>query len=116
MKVQVLIKVEISNINIDDVMKEFPTLRMYLQWFQRTSNGMFISKAEVSRENGKDTLIGDSIDLRNSLLDWGFNEAGQYSGKDDKNGYPIYEDGDANKFFSKNPEGFKFNYYKICDL
>ena len=49
MKVQVLIKVEISNINIDDVMKEFPTLRMYLQWFQRTSNGMFISKAEVYR-------------------------------------------------------------------
>ena len=49
MKVQVLIKVEISNINIDDVMKQFPTLRMYLQWFQRTSNGMFISKAEVSR-------------------------------------------------------------------
>ena len=77
MKVQVLIKVEISNINIDDVMKEFPTLRMYLQWFQRTSNGMFISKAEVSREDGKDTLIGDSIDLRNSLLDWGFNEAEQ---------------------------------------
>ena len=116
MKVQVLIKVEISNININDVMKEFPTLRMYLQGFQRTSYGMFISKAEVSRENGKDTLIGDSIDLRNSLLDWAFNEAGQYSGKDDKDGYPIYEDGDANKFFSKNPEGFKFNYYKICNL
>ena len=116
MKVQVLIKVEISNINIDDVMKEFPTLRMYLQGFQRTSNGMFISKAEVSRENGKDTLIGDSIELRNSLLDWGFNEEGQYSGKDDKNGYPIYEDGDASKFFNKNPEGFKFKYYKICDL
>ena len=30
--------------------------------------------------------------------------------------YPIYEDGDANKFFNKHPEGFKFNYYKICDL
>lgn len=117
MKVQVLIKVEISNINIDDVMKEFPTLRMYLQWFQRTSNGMFISKAEVSREDGKkDTLDSNSIDLRNSLLDWGFNEAGQYSGKDDENGYPIYEDGDANKFFNKHPEGFKFNYYKLCDL
>ena len=30
MKVQVLIKVEISNINIDDAMKKFPTLRKYL--------------------------------------------------------------------------------------
>ena len=116
MKVQVLIKVEIPNINIDDAMKEFPTLRKYLQWFQRTSNGMFISRAEVSREDGKDTLIDDSIDLRNSLLDWKFNEAEQYSGKYDENSYPIYEDGDANKFFNKHPEGFEFTCYKICDI
>lgn len=117
MKVQVLIKVEISNINIDDVMKEFPTLRMYLQEFKRTRNGMFISEAEVSREEGKkDILRGDSIDLRNALFDWSFNESGQYSGKDDENGNPIYEDGDANKFFKKYPKGFKFKYYKLCDL
>lgn len=77
MRVQVLVKIEILNINIDDVMKEFPTLRMYLRGFQRTSNGMFISKAEVSRESDKkDTLIGNSIDVVNSLIDWGFNEAG----------------------------------------
>ena len=116
MKVEVLIKIEISNINIDDAMKEFPTLRKYLQWFQRTSDGMFLSRAKVLRENGKDTLIGNSIDLINSLLDWKLNEAQQYSGKYDENSYPIYEDGDANKFFNKHAEGFKFNYYKICDL
>ena len=116
MKVQVLIKVEISNINIDDAMKEFPTLRMYLQWFIRTSNGMFVSKAEVSREDGKDTLISDSIDLRNALLDWSFNETGRYSGKDDDNGNPIYEDGDANTFFSAHPDGFKFKFCRLCEL
>ena len=116
MKVEVLIKIEISNINIDDAMKEFPTLRKYLQWFQRTSDGMFLSRAKVLRENGEDTLIGNSIDLINSLRDWRLSEAQQYSGKYDENSYPIYEDGDANKFFNKHPEGFKFNYYKICDL
>ena len=75
-----------------------------------------MTSAKVLRENGKDTLIGNSIDLINSLLDWKLNEAQQYSGKYDENSYPIYEDGDANKFFNKHPEGFKFNYYKICDL
>lgn len=115
MEVNVLIKVKISNFNIDDVMKEFPTLRMYLDEFMRDSNGMFISKAKVSRENGKKDIL-DFIDLKLSLSDWAFNEAGQYSGKDDENGNPIYEDGDANKFFNKYPEGFKFEYYKLCDL
>lgn len=116
MKIPVLlqIKVEIPNSNIDDAIKEFPTLRIYLQSFKRTRNGMFISEAEVSRENDKeDTVLKDSIELRNALLDWSFNEAGQYSGND-KNGNPIYKD--ANKFFSKHPEGFHFKYYKICDL
>ena len=117
MEIQVLIKVEISNVNIDDVMKEFPTLKRYLQGFTRINNSMFVSKAKVLREDGKkDMLRGNSIGLFNSLLDWSVNEAGQYSGKDDENGNPIYEDGDANKFFNKHPEGFLFNYYKLCDL
>ena len=116
MKIPVLlqIKVEIPNSNIDDAIKEFPTLRIYLQGFKRTRSGMFISEAEVSRENDKeDTILKDSIELRNALLDWSFNEAGQYIG-DDENGDPIY--GEANKFFSKHPEGFKFKCYRICDL
>lgn len=83
---------------------------MYLQGFKRTRSGMFISKAEVSRED--DTVLKDFIELRNALLDWSFNEAGQYLGNDDGN--PIYED--ANKFFNKHPEGFHFKCYKICDL
>lgn len=100
MKIPVLlqIKIEISNSNIDDAIKEFPTLRMYLQEFKRTRSGMFISKAEVLRENDKeDIVLKDSIKLRNALLDWSFNE-------------------DANKFFSKHHEGFHFKCYKICDL
>ena len=107
------IEIEISNSNIDNAIKEFPTLRMYLQEFKRTRSGMFISEAEVSRDK-EDTVLNDSIELRNALLDWSFNEAGQYSGN--KNGNPIYEDGDANKFFNKHPEDFHFKCYKICDL
>lgn len=115
MRIQVLlqIKIEIPNSSIDDAIKEFPTLRMYLQEFKRTRSGMFISEAEVSRENNKeDTVLKDSIKLRNALLDWSFNEVGQYS--DNNDGNPIYKD--ANKFFNKYPEGFHFKCYKICDL
>ena len=114
MKIPVLlqIKIEIPNSNIDDAIKEFPTLRMYLQEFKRTRSGMFISEA---LRDEKDTVLKDSIKLRNALLDWSFNEAGQYSGNDE-NGNPIYEDGDANKFFNKNPKGFHFKCYRICDL
>ena len=118
MKIPILlqIEVEITNSNINDAIKEFPTLRTYLQGFKRTRSGMFISEAEVSRENDKeDTVLKDSIKLRNALLDWSFNEASQYIG-DDENDNPIYKDGDANKFFNKYPKGFKFKCYKICDL
>lgn len=110
MKIPVLlqIEIEISNSNIDDAIKEFPTLRTYLQGFKRTRSGMFISEALRDEE---DKVLKDSIELRNTLLDWSFNEAGQYSGND---GNPIY--GDANKFFNKYPEGFHFKCYKICDL
>lgn len=112
MRIPVLlqIEVEIPNSNIDDAIKEFSTLKMYLQGFKRTRSGMFISEAEVSRENDKeDIVLKDSIELRNALLDWSFNEAGQYSG----DGNLIY---DANKFFNKHPEGFHFKCYRICDL
>ena len=94
---------------MDDAIKESPTLRMYLQQFKRTRSGMFISEAEVLRDK-EDTVLKDSIELRNALLDWSFNEAGQYSG----DGNPIYED--ANKFFNKHPKGFHFKCYRICDL
>ena len=113
MRIPVLlqVKIEINNSNINDAIKEFPTLRIYLQKFKRTRSGMFISEA---LRNEEDKVLKDSIKLRNALLDWSFNEAGQYSGNDDENGNPIYED--ANKFFNKYPEGFHFKCYKICDL
>ena len=58
MRIPVLlqIKIEIFNSNIDDAIKEFPTLRMYLQEFKRTRSGMFISKAEVLRDK-EDTVL-----------------------------------------------------------
>lgn len=90
MEKDVLVKVEFTNINVDVIMQEFSTLRMYLSDFKRTKDGKFISEAKVNQE-GK--VITNSIDLRNALLDWSFNEAGQYSGKDDENGNPTYEDG-----------------------
>lgn len=115
MRISVLlqVEVEIHNSSIDDAIKEFPTLRIYLQEFKRTRSGMFISEALRDEE---DNILKDSIELRNALLDWSFNEARQYSGNDDENGDPIYEDGDANKFFRKYPKGFYFKCYKICDL
>ena len=113
MEKDVLIKVDIINISIDAMMQEFSTLRMYLSDFKRAKDGKFISEAKVNQE-GK--LITNSINLRNALLDQSFNEAGQYSGKDDENGNPIYEDGDANIFFKRHSEGFKFAYYLLCEL
>lgn len=109
MKKQVLIKINITNLDIDAIMKEYPTLRMYLINFTRTADRGFISNAEMNDS----TLIGDTIDLRNALLDWSFNEAGCYAG-DDENGNPIYKD--ANKFFKENPKGFQFQYHKLCEL
>ena len=71
---------------------------------------------QLYKFEGKTSISVDTLNkLRNALLDWSFNEAGQYIG-DDENGNPIYKDGDANKFFNKYPKGFKFKCYKICDL
>lgn len=112
MKKQILLKVTITNLDINVLMQKYASLRIYLSNFTRTADGGFISNAETTEE--EDTL--DTIDLRNALLDWSFNEAGQYSGKDDENGNPIYEDGDANKFFNAHPDGFKFKFCKLCEL
>ena len=71
MKIPVLlqIKIEIPNSNIDDAIKEFPTLRMYLQEFKRTRSGMFISEAEVLREEPF-TTARDSLDFQVFLMVW----------------------------------------------
>lgn len=108
------IKIEINNSNIDDAMKEFPTLRKCLQEFKRTRSGMFISRAAVLRENNKDIVIKNSIDLRNSLISWEFNERRTYSRKGNEK--PTLIDGDSKKFFEKYPKGFHFKCYKVCDL
>lgn len=114
MKKQILLKVTITNLDIDILMQKYASLRIYLSNFTRTADGGFISNAETVED--KDTLDGTTIDLRNAILDWSCNEAGQYSGKDDENGNPIYEDGDANKFFNTYPDGFKFKFCRLCEL
>ena len=108
---KVLLKVMVTNLDIDVAMRKYSTLRMYLSHFTRTSDGGFISTAV----EGEGTLDSTTIDVRNVLLDWSFNETGQYIG-DDENGDPIYKDGDANKFFKENPKGFQFQYNKLCEL
>lgn len=112
MKKQILLKITITNLDIDVLMQKYSSLRMYLSNFTRTTDEGFISNAETVED--EDTLDGTTIDLRNAILDWSFNEAGQYSGKDDGN--PIYEDGDANKFFNTHPDGFKFKFCRLCEL
>lgn len=113
MRKKVLLKVMVTNLDIDVAMRKYSTLRMYLSHFTRTSDGGFISTAEIIEE--KDALDSTTINVRNALLDWSFNEADHYVG-DDENGDPIYKDGDANKFFKENPKGFQFQYHKLCEL
>ena len=110
---KILLKVMVTNLDIDVAMRKYSTLRMYLSHFTRTSDGRFISTAEIIEE--EDVLDDTTVDIRNTILDWSFNETGQYIG-DDENGDPIYKDGDANKFFKENPKGFQFQYYKLCQL
>lgn len=91
MKKLVLIKVTILNFNVEDLFEEFPSLRIYLCKFPRLTDGSFLSEAEVSES----TIIRDSISLRNSLLDWSFNEI------------------EASDFFKRNPDGFQFECHKL---
>lgn len=96
-----LVKVLITSpANIDEELKKCDTLRMYLGWFKRTSDGGFISEADVVKLEGKYKFKDkDSLDLRASLLDWGFNE---------------HED--AGRFFAEHPEGFKWNCIFLCAI
>ena len=113
MRKKILLKVMVTNLDIDIAMRKYSTLRMYLSHFTRTSDGGFISTAEIIE--GEDALDDTTIDIRNALFDWSFNETSQYIG-DYENGDPIYKDGDANKFFKKNPKGFQFQYHKLYEL
>ena len=113
MRKKVLLKVMVTNLNIDVAMRKYSTLRMYLSHFTRTSDGGFISTAEIIE--GEDTLDSTTIDVRNVLFDWSFNETSQHIG-DDENGDPIYNAGAANKFFKETPKGFQFQYHKLCEL
>ena len=49
------VKVSLGNINIDQILNEFPELKSYLEEFTRTKNGAFISA--VSFKASKDGYI-----------------------------------------------------------
>lgn len=95
MEVQVLIKIKIINLNIDEITKQFPIMEKYLSRYKINNEGIFVSSARIRCDNGKKYgIVEDSIDLRNTLLDWSFNNALE-----------------ANKFFTIHPEGFQFEYH-----
>lgn len=115
---QALVKVTmISPSNIDEMLKKYATLRMYLSGFQRTADGGFISKAEVFKKPSGGYVLKDreSLDLRLSLLDWGFNEEAVFVGMD-SDGNPIHEFGDAHHFYEECPEGFKWSLQFLCAI
>ena len=113
MKKQILLKVTITNLDIDVLMQKYASLRIYLSNFTRTTDGGFISNAETIED--EDTLDGTTIDLRNALLDWSFNENYDFEREHPTEG-KIRKVGDAKDFWSEHPEGFKFKFYKLCEL
>lgn len=102
--------------NLDEAFKKYPSLRMYISDFKKTTTGEWIPEANVIKnDNGKCVFPGkytNEVDLFLALFDWCFNEDRIYVG-DDPNGQPVFEDGDSKKFFELHPEGFKLEKAKL---
>lgn len=116
-----IIKIEIPL--LDEYLKkpEFPLLRMYVGDFRRTSNGWFITEADIKydAESNEYEFSGraeDSIDIYKALFDWAFNEYKAYTGKDRPNGLPETIPGEAEKFYDKHPDGFDFTRNVIIGI
>ena len=109
------VKVSLGNINIDQILNEFPELKSYLEEFTRTKNGAFIST--VSFKASKDGYIDFST--FNSNIENAIEERKDVCG----NTYEYYSNGELDPyldewplmkekyskcFTKKNPKGFKF--------
>lgn len=95
-----LVKVTITApANMDAVLKKYTSLRMYLSDFKRTPDGGFISEAEVDKVGDKHKIQKDELELRLTLLDWGFNEQEE-----------------ADEFYKEYPNGFQWNLTVLCEI
>lgn len=93
MNALIKVKIEFNNngnpINVQDIFKDYPQLKWYLDDFMKAKDS-FISKAEVVDNQVRD------CDIRNALLDWSVNER------------------ESDKLFKIDPKGFQFTYTFLC--
>ena len=116
-KIQFLCEVEVSlgNINIDQILNEFPELKSYLGGFMRTENGDFISAVSFKLDHDGDidfNTLNSSIE--NAIEDWKDicgNIFEHYSnGEPDPylDEWSLMKEKYSKCFTKENPEGFKF--------
>ena len=117
------VKVSLGNINIDQILNEFPELKSYLEEFTRTKNGAFISA--VSFKASKDGYIDFSTfnsNIENAIEDWKDicdNMFEHYS-----NGEPdpyldewfLMREKYSKCFTKKNPKGFEFKIKPLYQI
>ena len=109
------VKVSLGNINIDQILNEFPELKSYLGGFMRTENGDFISAVSFKSDQDGDidfNTLNSSIE--NAIEDWKDicgNMFEHYSnGEPDPylDEWSLMKEKYSKCFTKKNPEGFKF--------
>ena len=109
------VKVSLGNINIDQILNEFPELKSYLGGFIRTENGDFISAVSFKLDHDGDidfNTLNSSIE--NAIEDWKDicgNMFEHYSnGEPDPylDEWSLMKEKYSKCFTKENPEGFKF--------
>lgn len=109
------VKVSLGNINIDQILNEFPELKSYLGGFIRTENGDFISAVSFKLDHDGDidfNTLNSSIE--NAIEDWKDicgNIFEHYSnGEPDPylDEWSLMKEKYSKCFTKENPEGFKF--------
>lgn len=109
------VKVLLGNINIDQILNEFPELKSYLGGFIRTENGDFISAVSFKLDHDGDidfNTLNSSIE--NAIEDWKDicgNIFEHYSnGEPDPylDEWSLMKEKYSKCFTKENPEGFKF--------